>query len=96
MMPMMSDSFMIRSSAPSILTSVPDHLPNSARSSSLIYELAGLVAAALLMVRCLFLGFGVLDPANDVKQPRRLHWIDVVDADYLRHRHNKPLISRGR
>src|SRR5262249_13750112 len=30
--PMMSDSFMIRSSWPSILTSVPDHLPNSTRS----------------------------------------------------------------
>src|SRR5207302_1029838 len=29
--PMMSDSFMIRSSSPSILTSVPDHLPNSTR-----------------------------------------------------------------
>src|SRR5580704_9643124 len=47
------------------------------------------------MVRRLFLGFGVLDPANDVEQPRRLYWIDVVDADDLRHRHNKPLISRG-
>src|SRR4029434_7781802 len=29
--PMMSDSFMIRSSSPSSLTSVPDHLPNSTR-----------------------------------------------------------------
>ncbi len=29
---MMSDSFMIRSSSPSSLTSVPDHLPNSTRS----------------------------------------------------------------
>src|ERR1700756_1669658 len=36
MMPMMSDSFMIRSSWPSILTSVPDHLPNSTRSPSLL------------------------------------------------------------
>ena len=32
MMPMMSDSFMIRSSSPSSFTSVPDHLPNSTRS----------------------------------------------------------------
>src|SRR5581483_158182 len=32
MTPMMSDSFMIRSSSPSIFTSVPDHLPNSTRS----------------------------------------------------------------
>lgn len=30
--PMMSDSFMISSSSPSILTSVPDHLPNRTRS----------------------------------------------------------------
>src|SRR5262245_46309212 len=34
-MPMMSDSFMIRSSSPSILTSVPDHLPNSTLSPDL-------------------------------------------------------------
>src|SRR4029077_6240454 len=33
--PMMSDSFMIRSSSPSSLTSVPDHLPNSTRSPAL-------------------------------------------------------------
>ena len=32
---MMSDSFMIRSSSPSSLTSVPDHLPNSTRSPAL-------------------------------------------------------------
>src|ERR1041384_6391269 len=31
-MPMMSDSFMMISSSSSILTSVPDHLPNSTRS----------------------------------------------------------------
>src|SRR5271166_7125570 len=30
--PMTSDSFMIKRSSPSILTSVPDHLPNSTRS----------------------------------------------------------------
>ena len=45
---MMSDSFMIRSSWPSILTSVPDHLPNSTRSPTLMSignELAGFVAA---------------------------------------------------
>src|SRR3712207_7894604 len=30
--PMMSDSFMIRRSSPSMRTSVPDHLPNSTRS----------------------------------------------------------------
>src|SRR5262249_19780965 len=33
--PITSDSFMIRSSWPSILTSVPDHLPNSTRSPTL-------------------------------------------------------------
>ena len=36
MMPMRSDSFMIRSSWPSILTSVPDHLPNRTRSPALM------------------------------------------------------------
>src|SRR5690606_3616673 len=35
MMPMMSDSFMIRSSSPSSFTSVPDHLPNRTRSPTL-------------------------------------------------------------
>jgi hypothetical protein len=35
MTPMTSLSFMIRSSSPSILTSVPDHLPNSTRSPTL-------------------------------------------------------------
>ncbi len=47
--PRMSDSFMIRSSSPSSLTSVPDHLPNSTLSPALRssgIELAGLVAAA--------------------------------------------------
>ena len=47
--PMMSDSFMIRSSSPSILTSVPDHLPNRMRSPALTssgIELAALVAGA--------------------------------------------------
>ena len=33
--PMMSDSFMINSSSPSTLTSVPDHLPNRMRSPAL-------------------------------------------------------------
>ena len=47
--PMMSDSFMIRSSSPSSLTSVPDHLPNSTRSPFLMsigMSLPALVAAA--------------------------------------------------
>ena len=46
---MMSDSFMIRSSSPSSLTSVPDHLPNSTRSPALTsigISLPALVAAA--------------------------------------------------
>src|SRR5208337_1928314 len=33
--PMTSDSFMVNRSSPSILTSVPDHLPNSTRSPAL-------------------------------------------------------------
>ena len=47
--PMMSDSFMIRRSWPSIRTSVPDHLPNRTRSPALTIErreLAVLVASA--------------------------------------------------
>jgi hypothetical protein len=44
---MMSVSFMIRSSSPSSLTSVPDHLPNSAVADEVDRDqLAGLVAAA--------------------------------------------------
>ena len=46
---MTSDSFMMRSSSPSILTSVPDHLPNKTRSPCLQVdgdELAGFVAGA--------------------------------------------------
>src|SRR5215218_6126710 len=35
MTPMMSDSFMMRRSWPSMRTSVPDHLPNSTRSPAL-------------------------------------------------------------
>ena len=48
-MPMMSLSFMIRSSSPSSLTSVPDHLPNRMRSPALTSRAticAGLVAGA--------------------------------------------------
>ena len=47
--PMTSDSFMIRSSSPSILTSVPLHLPNRIRSPALTIqrdELAALVSGA--------------------------------------------------
>ena len=46
---MMSLSFMIKYSTPSILTSVPDHLPNSTRSPtfrSIGMSLPALVAAA--------------------------------------------------
>ena len=49
MTPMMSDSFMIRRSSPSMRTSVPDHLPNSTRSPALTSragQLAALVAGA--------------------------------------------------
>ncbi len=49
MTPMTSLSFMIRSSSPSIFTSVPDHLPNKhavADPDVDRNELAGLVAAA--------------------------------------------------
>ena len=70
---MMSDSFMIRSSSPSSLTSVPDHLPNSTVSPTLTsigIELAGLVAAAgadgddLALRRLLLGGVGNDDAAG--------------------------------
>ena len=81
--PMMSDSFMIRSSSPSSLTSVPDHLPNSTRSPTLTSmrdELAGLVAAARadgddLALRRLLLG-GV---GNDDAALGLLLGIDTLD-----------------
>ena len=69
---MMSDSFMIRSSSPSSLTSVPDHLPNSTRSPDLEAdrdELAALVAAAgadgddLALLRLFLGGIGNDDAA---------------------------------
>ena len=48
--PRMSDSFMMRSSSPSILTSVPDHLPNSTRSPVFDFQcftrVAGIVMGA--------------------------------------------------
>ena len=46
---MMSDSFMIRSSSPSIFTSVPDHLPNRTMSpvfTSMRDQLAAFIAGA--------------------------------------------------
>ncbi len=67
MTPMMSDSFMMRRSWPSILTSVPDHLPNRTRSPALTSsgnELAALVAGAgtdgddLALLRLLLGGVG--------------------------------------
>jgi hypothetical protein len=68
MIPMMSDSFMIRSSSPSILTSVPDHLPKQHPITFFDIdrnELAGFVAATRadgndLTLRGFFLG-GVRD-----------------------------------
>src|ERR1700693_4649911 len=61
---MTSDSFMIKRSSPSILTSVPDHLPKSARSHGDDLALLGLLLdsvgnndAAL----CLFLSFDAAD-----------------------------------
>ena len=69
---MMSLSFMIISSSPSILTSVPDHLPNSTRSPILTssgWMLAVLVARAgadrddLALLRLLLGGVGNDDAA---------------------------------
>ena len=83
--PMTSVSFMIRSSSPSILTSVPDHLPNRMRSpglSSVGDELAALVAAAgsdsddLALLRLLLDGVG-----NDDAALRLVFGLDAADDD---------------
>ena len=72
MTPMMSISFMIRRSSPSILTSVPDHLPNRTRSPAFTssgVELAALVAGPgpdgddLAFLRLLLGGVGDDDAA---------------------------------
>ena len=69
---MMSASFMIRRSSPSILTSVPDHLPNSMRIAGLDVErhqLAAFVARAgadgdhFAFLRLFLRGVGNDDPA---------------------------------
>jgi hypothetical protein len=77
-------SFMIRRSSPSILTSVPDHLPNRTRSPLHVErdELAGLVAAARadgddLALLGLFLG-GV---RNDDAALGLLFFLDALDDD---------------
>ena len=71
-MPMMSASFMIRRSSPSILTSVPDHLPNRIEIARLDVErdqLAAFVARAradgdhLAFLRLFLRGVGNDDPA---------------------------------
>ncbi len=63
---------MIRRSSPSILTSVPDHLPNRTRSPALTssgHELAALIAGAgadgddFALLRLLLGGIGDDDPA---------------------------------
>ena len=82
---MMSLSFMIRSSTPSILTSVPDHLPNSTRSPTVKInrdQLARLVAAAWahrgdFALRGFFLG-GV---GNDDAASGLLVGVDTLDHD---------------
>ena len=70
--PMTSDSFMMRSSSPSIFTSVPDHLPNNTRSPAFEIdgdELARFVPAArtngddLAFLRLFLGGVGNDDPA---------------------------------
>ena len=82
---MMSLSFMISSSSPSILTSVPDHLPNSTRSPFLTSsgdELAGLVAGAgadgddFALLRLLLGGVGDDDAAGGLGLG-----VDALDDD---------------
>ena len=73
---MMSLSFMIRYSTPSILTSVPDHLPNSTRSPTLrsigiklavIVATAGADANDLALLRLLLGGVGDNDAAGGLR-----------------------------
>ncbi len=68
----MSLSFMMSSSSPSSLTSLPDHLPNSTRSPTLTsrgFTLAGLVAGTradgdnLALLGLFLRGVGNDDPA---------------------------------
>ena len=82
---MMSLSFMMRYSTPSILTSVPDHLPNSTRSpsfTSMGMSLPALVAAAgadaddFALGGLLFGGIG-----NDDAAGALLLGIDALDDD---------------
>ena len=82
---MTSVSFMIRSSSPSILTSVPDHLPNKMRSPGLELdgrEFAALVAGAgsngndLALLRLLLDGVG-----NDDAAFRLILAFDAADDD---------------
>ena len=76
---------MIRSSSPSIFTSVPDHLPNSTRSPALTssgMQLAALVAGAradgddLALLRLLLGGVGDDDAALGL-----LFGLDALDDD---------------
>jgi hypothetical protein len=61
--PMMSLSFMIRYSTPSILTSVPDHLPNSTRSPALTsIGISWPVGDDLALLRLFLRGVGNDDP----------------------------------
>ena len=82
---MMSLSFMIRNSSPSILTSVPDHLPNSTRSPTLTSigmslpassRPPGPTATTLALLRLLLGGVGNDDAAGGL-----FLGIDALDDD---------------
>ena len=82
--PMMSDSFMIRSSSPSILTSVPDHLQNSMVANLDVDgdELPILVAAAWADGDDLALGgFFLGGVRNDDATGRLILGIDALNDD---------------
>ena len=101
--PMTSDSFMMRSSSPSILTSVPDHLPNRMRSPAFSVErqdLAALVASAradgddFAFLRLLLGGVG-----NDDAALRLLLALEAANDDTVVQRaefHVFPLVPTGR
>ena len=97
---MMSLSFMIRSSSPSIFTSVPDHLPNSTKSPAftsggdalaVVVERAGADRDDFAFLRLLLRGVGNDDAAGGL-----LIFLDAADDDAVAKRtefHDGPLLE---
>jgi hypothetical protein len=76
--PMTSVSFMIRSSSPSIFTSVPDHLPNKMRDLAILVAAAGAHSHDLALLWLLLDGVG-----NDDAALRLILGLDPADDDAI-------------